>query len=182
MTKKPLVALAAVLLAARAFAADPLPSWNDTAPKRAIVQFVERVTKEGSADFVPAPERIATFDNDGTLWSEQPMYFQLFFVAARVKALAPPHPEWKTTEPFASLLKGDLKGVAASGEKGLAALVAATHAGMLSWRGTRPSTLSSRRQTVHSNCRSVKTAGHFPCRSCSATAAGISTGRPAPMS
>ena len=130
MTKKPLVALAAVLLAARAFAADPLPSWNDTASKRAIVQFVERVTKEGSADFVPAPERIATFDNDGTLWAEQPMYFQLLFVVDRVKALAPQHPEWKTTEPFASLMKGDLKGVAASGEQGLAALLAATHAGM----------------------------------------------------
>jgi phosphoglycolate phosphatase-like HAD superfamily hydrolase len=130
MTKKTLVALAAVLLEARAVAADPLPSWNDTAPRRAIVQFVERVTKEGSADFVPAPERIATFDNDGTLWSEQPMYFQLLFVVDRVKALAPQHPEWKTTEPFASLMRGDLKGVAASGEQGLAALLAATHAGM----------------------------------------------------
>ena len=128
--KRFLIAMTALLAAARAFAADPLPSWNDTAPKRAIVEFVGRVTKVGSADFVPAPERIAVFDNDGTLWSEQPMYFQLAFVADRVKALAPQHPEWTTEEPFASLLKGDMKGVAASGEKGIAAIMAATHAGM----------------------------------------------------
>jgi hypothetical protein len=125
-------ALAAALafLVAEAVAQDPLPSWNDTAPKKAIVAFVERVTNEGSGDFVPAPERIATFDNDGTLWAEQPMYFQGIFLVDRVKALAPEHPEWKTTEPFASLLKGDRKGVAATGEKGIAQLVAATHTGM----------------------------------------------------
>ena len=109
---------------------DPLPSWNDTAPKKAIVAFVGRVTKEGSPDFVPVPERIATFDNDGTLWAEQPMYFQVLFRIDRVKALAPQHPEWKTKEPFASLLKGDMKGVAAAGEKGLLELLAATHTGM----------------------------------------------------
>jgi hypothetical protein len=86
---------------------DPLPSWNDTRPKKAIVAFVDRVTKEGSPDFVPVAERIATFDNDGTLWAEQPMYTQVFFVMDRVKALAPEHPEWKTKQPFASLLKGD---------------------------------------------------------------------------
>lgn len=113
-----------------AHAADPLPSWNDSAPKKAIVAFVEKVTKEGSPDFVPVPERIATFDNDGTLWSEQPMYFQLFFAFDRVNALAPQHPEWKTKDPFASLLKGDMNGVAASGEKGLMEIVATTHAGM----------------------------------------------------
>ena len=117
-------------LGTSAFAADPLPSWNDTAPKRAIVSFVEKVTREGSADFVPVPERIATFDNDGTLWSEQPMYFQLFFAIDRVKALAPAHPEWKTQEPFASLLKDDLKVVLASGEDGLIQLLMATHAGL----------------------------------------------------
>lgn len=111
-------------------AAEPLPSWNDGPNKKAIISFVEKVTKEGSADFVPVPERIATFDNDGTLWSEQPMYFQLFFAIDRVKAMAPDHPEWKTKEPFASLLKGDMKGVAASGEKGILEIVAATHAGM----------------------------------------------------
>jgi phosphoserine phosphatase len=125
------IALGIVLGASSTFAAeDPLPSWNDTSPKRALVAFVEKVTKEGSADFVPVPERIATFDNDGTLWSEQPMYFQLFFAIDRVKALAPQHLEWQTEEPFASLLKGDMKGVMAGGEKALLQIVAATHAGM----------------------------------------------------
>jgi hypothetical protein len=109
---------------------DPLPSWNNTAAKKAIVAFVEKVTNEGLPDFVPAPERIATFDNDGTLWAEQPMYFQGLFAFDRVKALAPEHPDWKDKEPFASILKGDMKGVAAAGEKGLAAVVAATHAGI----------------------------------------------------
>jgi phosphoglycolate phosphatase-like HAD superfamily hydrolase len=128
--KRFLFAAVTALLAHAALAADPLPSWNDTGPKQAIVQFVEKVTKQGSADFVPVPERIATFDNDGTLWAEQPMYFQLAFVIDRIKILAPKHPEWKTKEPFASLLKGDIKGVMASGEKGVVALLAATHAGM----------------------------------------------------
>jgi haloacid dehalogenase-like hydrolase len=109
---------------------DPLPSWNDTAPKKAIEAFVEKVTKDGSPDFVPIDERIATFDNDGTLWVEQPMYTQLAFVIARVKELAPQHPEWKTTQPFKGVLEGDLKAVAATGEKGLVQLMAATHAGM----------------------------------------------------
>jgi len=118
------------LAAQAAEGVDALPSWNDTGPKQAIVRFVESVTREGSADFVPVPERIAVFDNDGTLWAEQPMYVQLAFAIDRVKALAPDHPTWQTQEPFASILKGDLKGVAASGERGLAALVAATHAGM----------------------------------------------------
>ncbi|MFZ4286422.1 HAD family hydrolase [Variovorax sp. HJSM1_2] len=112
------------------FAADPLPSWNDTGPKKAIVAFVEKVSTQGSADFVPLPERIATFDNDGTLWSEQPVYFQFAFVIERIKILAPKHPEWKTKEPFASILKGNMKGVLASGEKGVVSLLAATHAGM----------------------------------------------------
>jgi hypothetical protein len=89
--------------------ADPLPSWNDTAPKKAILTFVEQVTKDGSPDFVPPAERIAVFDNDGTLWAEQPMYFQAFFIFDRIKALAPQHPEWKDKEPFASVLKGDVK-------------------------------------------------------------------------
>ena len=88
---------------------DPLPSWNDTDPKKAIVAFVDRVTTPGSPDFVPDADRIATFDNDGTLWAEQPMYFQLLFALDRVKALAPQHPEWETEEPFASLLRGDAK-------------------------------------------------------------------------
>ena len=115
---------------AAAYAQDPLPSWNDTAPKKAIVAFVEKVTKEGSSDFVPVAERIATFDNDGTLWAEQPIYFQLLFALDRVKVLAPQHPEWKTKEPFASLLKGDMKGALAGGEKAILQIVAATHTGM----------------------------------------------------
>ena len=113
-------------------ARDPLPSWNDTASKKAIVAFVEKVTKTGSPDFVPVAERIATFDNDGTLWAEQPMYFQLAFALDRVKVLAPTHPEWKDKEPFASLLKGDLKGALAGGEPAIGQIVMATHAGMTS--------------------------------------------------
>jgi phosphoglycolate phosphatase-like HAD superfamily hydrolase len=112
------------------FAQEPLPSWNDTAPRKAIVAFVERVTKEGSPDFVPAPERIATFDNDGTLWAEQPIYIQLVFALDRVKALAPLHPEWQDKEPFASLLKGDLKGALAGGEPAIFQIITVTHSGM----------------------------------------------------
>jgi len=111
---------------------DGLPSWNDTATKKAIVTFVERVTKKGSPEFVPEAERIATFDNDGTLWAEQPMYFQLLFALDRVKLLAPQHPEWATEEPFASLLKGDVKGALAGGEPALVKIVVATHSGMSS--------------------------------------------------
>jgi phosphoserine phosphatase len=109
---------------------DPLPSWHDAAPRKTIVAFVERVTAKGSPDFVPPPERIAVFDNDGTLWSEKPVPFQVMFAFDRIKALAPQHPEWKTREPFASLLKGDMEGVAASGEKGVLEILAATHTGM----------------------------------------------------
>jgi phosphoglycolate phosphatase-like HAD superfamily hydrolase len=111
-------------------AQDSLPSWNDTAPKKSILAFVEKVTKQGSPDFVSPDERIATFDNDGTLWAEQPLYFQYAFVLDRAKALAPQHPEWKTKEPFASLLKGDMKGVLAAGDKGAVMMLAATHSGM----------------------------------------------------
>jgi len=113
-----------------AYAQDPLSSWNDGPTKQAIVAFVEKVTKDGSPDFVPTEERIATFDNDGTLWCEQPMYFQMLFALDRVKALAPQHPEWKTKEPFASLLKGDLKGALAGGERAMLEIIVATHAGM----------------------------------------------------
>jgi phosphoglycolate phosphatase-like HAD superfamily hydrolase len=111
-------------------AADALSLWNDGAVKRSIVAFVEAVTKAGGPSFVAPAERVATFDNDGTLWAEQPLYFQLAFALDRVKALAPQHPEWKTREPFASVLRGDLKALAAQGEKGAVALVAATHTGM----------------------------------------------------
>ena len=112
-------------------AEEPLPSWNDTASKQAITAFVTKVTSEG-ADFVPPAERIAVFDNDGTLWAEQPMYFQAFYIFDRIKALAPQHPEWATEEPFASVLKGDVKGALAGGEHGLLAMAAATHAGLTS--------------------------------------------------
>lgn len=112
------------------FAADPLPSWNDGASKKSIIAFVEKTTKQGSPDFIPIVERIATFDNDGTLWAEQPLYFQFFFALDRVKVLAPQHPEWKTQEPFASLLKGDVKAALAGGEKSILEIVMATHAGM----------------------------------------------------
>ncbi len=126
-----LAVAAALLFAASAQAqSDPLPSWNDTAPKAAIVAFVEKVTKEGSPEFVPEPERIAVFDNDGTLWVEHPMYTQLAFALDRVKALAPEHPEWKDTQPFKAVLEGDMKTLAASGEKGLLELIMVTHAGM----------------------------------------------------
>jgi hypothetical protein len=120
-----------------AAAADPLPSWRDAASKKAVVAFVDRVTKDGSPDFVPAPERIAAFDNDGTLWAEKPVPFQVFFAIDRVKALAPTHPEWQTTEPFASVLRGDLANIAAAGEHGLMAIIGATHAGMTTDEFTR---------------------------------------------
>ena len=128
--------LAVALVCALAFtatfarAADPLPSWNDGKAKQSITAFVEKVTKEGSSDFVPDAERIATFDNDGCLWAEQPMYFQAFFIFDRIAALAPQHPEWKTKEPFASVLKGDVKSALAGGERALLEMAMATHAGM----------------------------------------------------
>jgi phosphoserine phosphatase len=127
--------IAAALLAAVAFtstiarAADPLPSWNEGPAKQSIIAFVEKVTTPGSPDFVPVPERIATFDNDGTLWCEKPLPVQLYFALDRVKALAPQHPEWKTQEPFASLLRGDVKGALAGGELVLVELLMATHTG-----------------------------------------------------
>jgi phosphoglycolate phosphatase-like HAD superfamily hydrolase len=110
--------------------ADVLRSWNDGSAKQAIVDFVGRVTRDGGPDFVPVPERIAVFDNDGTLWAEKPMPVQLHFTFDRVTAMAPQHSEWQTKEPFASLLNGDMAGVALSGERGLVTLLAATHTGM----------------------------------------------------
>ena len=109
---------------------DPLPSWSDGPAKKAIVEFVGKVTKEGGPDFVPVAERIATFDNDGTLWSEQPVYFQFAFAIDRVKALADKHPEWKEKQPFKAVLEGDLRTALAGGEKGIMELMMATHAGM----------------------------------------------------
>jgi phosphoglycolate phosphatase-like HAD superfamily hydrolase len=126
-----LTLLAVILIAASGFAADdPLPSWNDGAAKQAVIAFVQRVTREGGPDFVPPHERIATFDNDGTLWCEQPMYFQVLFAIDRVKASVANHPEWKDQEPFKAVLSGDPTQLAAVGEKGLLQIIAATHAGM----------------------------------------------------
>lgn len=119
-----------LLTCSYAAAQDPLPSWNNGPNKRAIMQFVSDVARQGSSSFVPQDQRIATFDNDGTLWVEQPMYTQLAFALARVKALAPQHPEWKQQQPFKAVLDGDMKSLAASGERGLVQLVMTTHAGM----------------------------------------------------
>jgi len=116
--------------AAQVQAADPLLSWNDSATKQSIIDFVSKVTKEGGPDFVKPEERVATFDNDGTLWIEQPLYNQFVFAIDEVKKQANQHPEWKTKEPFKSVLAGDMKAVAAMGEKGMVEIVAATHSGM----------------------------------------------------
>src|SRR4051794_22232071 len=120
----------ALLCTCTASAADPLPSWNEGPTKQSILDFVAKVTKEGSAEFVKPEKRIATFDNDGTLWCEQPLPVQLYFALDRVKALAPQHPEWKTKEPFASLLKGDVRTALAGGEHAILELIMATHTGM----------------------------------------------------
>ena len=110
--------------------ADPLPSWNDGKTKQSIVTFVSKVTEKGSPAFVPPAERIATFDNDGTLWAEQPLYFQFLFAIDRVKALVPEHPEWKEKEPYKSLLAGDMKGALAGGERSLMEIMAVAHSNM----------------------------------------------------
>ena len=111
-------------------ATDPLPSWNDGPTKEAVTDFVKAVTDSTSPDFVEPEERVAVFDNDGTLWSERPVYFQLFFVMDRVRELAADHPEWKTGQPFKAALEGDIKTLAASSKKELLELLMITHAGM----------------------------------------------------
>jgi hypothetical protein len=108
----------------------PLPSWNDGAAKQAIMQFVAKVTDESGPGFVPPAERITVFDNDGTLWSEKPAYFQLLFAIDRIRALAPEHLEWETTQPFRAVLENDMEALLASGHEGLFQLVMASHAGM----------------------------------------------------
>ena len=128
--KTKLITILAAAVATAGLAQDRLPSWNDTAPRKALLAFVEHVTEEGSPDFVPVPERIAVFDNDGTLWAEQPIYFQFQFVIDRVKTLAPQHPEWKTNTPFSYLLAGNTKAFLAGGEKSLMAALAAAHSGI----------------------------------------------------
>ena len=131
--------LVSVLLLASAVAqaADSLPSWNDGPTKARIVGFVQAVTDASGKDFVPPSDRIAVFDNDGTLWSEQPAYFQLLFAIDRVRALAPRNPRWKTQQPFKAALEGDMKALAASGEKGLLQLLMVSHAGMTTDEFTR---------------------------------------------
>jgi phosphoserine phosphatase len=111
---------------------DPLPSWNEGPSKASILRFLEAVTAKGSAAFVPPLDRIAVFDNDGTLWSEKPFYFQLIFALERVKALAPEHPEWREQQPFQAVLEGNIDGVLAGGLKALVEIVLATHAGTTS--------------------------------------------------
>lgn len=111
-------------------ATDALPSWNEGSAKQSIVDFISKITRPGSPDFVPIAERIAVFDNDGTLWSEQPLYFQAFFILDRIKTLAPEHPEWKDQEPFASVLRGDVTSALAGGEHALIEMTLATHTGM----------------------------------------------------
>ena len=123
----PLLTILALAVTAHA---DPLPSWNDGPSKQSIVSFVERTTTGGSPNYVVPAERIAVFDNDGTLWSEQPLYFQAIYIFDRIKALAPKHPDWKDQEPFASVLKGDIKGALAGGHEGLLEMSMATHAGI----------------------------------------------------
>ena len=122
-----LCTLAASAVAQPASAVDPLPSWNDDKTKKAIVTFVQRVTDENSPGFVPPAERIATFDNDGTLWSEQPLYFQAMFALDRIRAMAAEHPEWKTTEPYKSAIAGDLQGLKASGKAGVMKVLLTPH-------------------------------------------------------
>jgi hypothetical protein len=133
---------------------DPLPSWNDGPTKSSITNFVARVATQGSPDFVPTDQRVAPFDNDGTLWLEQPMYVQFAFAYDRVKALAPQNPTWPTTQPFKAVLDGDMAALSASGEKGLMELMAATHAGMTSDEFTKIvadwlSTARDRRFNLH---------------------------------
>lgn len=127
----PLTCIAVALAASTsARGQDPLPSWNAGPAKSAVIDFVKRVCTPGSPDFVPPEERIATFDNDGTLWSEQPVYFQLQFAIDRIRALAGKHPEWKSEQPFQAVLEGDKETIIASGKEGLLKLVMASHAGM----------------------------------------------------
>jgi hypothetical protein len=129
--------VAALALVSLAVADEPLTSWNHGQASRAIINFVQHVTTAGSANFVPPAERIAVFDNDGTLWVEKPMYVQLAFALDRVKALAPQHPEWKDKQPFKAALAGDLKAIAAGGEHALLELIMATHAGMTTYTFAR---------------------------------------------
>ena len=130
MNRYLMAAILSVMVGSPLAAADPLPSWNEGTTKSAIIDFVGDVTDEDSPNYVPAEKRIATFDNDGCLWAEQPLYFQLIFAFDRIKAMAPEHPEWKKQQPFKGVLEGDMKAVMAGGKESLARIIAVTHAGM----------------------------------------------------
>ena len=118
------------ILSGNAFAQDLLPAWNDSPSKKAIIRFVQETTRTGYPQFIPPEERIAVFDNDGTLWSEQPIYVQIAFTIDRIKILAPQNPQWKTQQPFKAVLENDIQAIKAGGQKSLFELIAATHAGM----------------------------------------------------
>ena len=151
-------------------AGDPLPSWNDGAAKKAILDFVAKVTKEGGPDFVPVAERIATFDNDGTLWCEQPMYFQLAFALDRVKALAPKHPEWKDEAAVQGGPRGDMKASLAERREGLVELIAATHAGMTTDEfETIVKRLARDRPSIRGSSGRTPSSSTSRCSSCSPT-------------
>lgn len=130
LIKQPSICLVALLIATSLQAKDPLPSWHDGANKQAIVTFVEKISNKNDKDFVPVNQRIAVFDNDGTLWVEHPMYVQLAFVLDRIMTLAPKHPEWHNKQPFKAILEGDKKALAALREKDLVEMLMVTHAGM----------------------------------------------------
>lgn len=130
MTRVAVALLSLLVVAAVARAADPLPSWHDTPAKARIVAFVEQVTAEGTPGYVPPDQRIAVFDNDGCLWAEQPMYFQLLFTIDRIRAMASEHAVWKDEQPYKAAIEGDMNALAASGKEGLMTLIAATHTGM----------------------------------------------------
>ena len=149
---------------------DPLPSWNDGSVKKAVTNFVVRVTTEGGPDFVAPAERIATFD-DGTLWAEQPIYFQLQFALDRVKALAPQHPEWKEKQPFKALLEGDKKAFAAGGEKALLEVMAVSHSGMTTEEFEGTSRTGWRRQSTHDLRGPIITLSTSRCWNCLPTCA-----------
>lgn len=131
VSMKAILTLTALLIPVSSLLAkDPLPSWNDGSSKKSIVSFVQKTTTRGGSDYIEPANRIAVFDNDGTLWGEQPLYFQLVYVIDRIKVLAPKHPEWKNKEPYASILKGDIKGALAGGKPALLEMVAVTHSGI----------------------------------------------------
>ncbi|HEX5123454.1 MAG TPA: hypothetical protein VFV97_09410, partial [Rhodanobacteraceae bacterium] len=125
-----LAGVATLGFASVAFAADPLPSWNDGAAKQSIVAFVAAVTENGGKDFVPVDERIAAFDNDGTLWIEQPLYVQAAFMLDELKASAPNHPEWNDNAAFKALSAHDQKALAAIGQKPVLELLGIANSGM----------------------------------------------------